>query len=65
MEQINILKIIRPSDGGIKEHIKSLLKYLNASKFKICVVCDNNTIHNIKQYFKDKPNITFIPIVFN
>lgn len=65
MEQINILKIIRPSDGGIKEHIKSLLKYLNSSKFKICVVCDNNTIRNIKQYFKDKPNITFIPIVFN
>ena len=35
MEQINILQIVRPSDGGIKEHVKSLLNNLNPSKFKI------------------------------
>lgn len=62
MKQINIFQLIRPSNGGIREHVKCLLNNLNPSKFKHYIVSDGNTICNIEHHLKKNVNTIFIPI---
>jgi len=36
---MNILYVVRPADGGIKNHVLSLLRHLDKSKYKITLAC--------------------------
>lgn len=39
MERIKILHVVRPAEGGMKEHLVSLAKNTDQNKFKVMVAC--------------------------
>ncbi len=59
MQKFNILHILRPVKGGMKDHVSSLFKFINSKKFSLKLACppDGSLISELKL-----PHIKIFPV---